>query len=350
MIKIIRDRISLGGLKEEWNNLAKIFASPLLCHEWLASCAEAFHQDNDLRIVIVRSNGKIDAIAPMVVIKKRGVEYLEFLGSSFLYEPCNLIYRNHESLRILLNQMIKLGHPIYLNRIPSDSPIINLLSDFPRSKGILIKRTSSGSAFVPIEASWEEYTKIFSSKRRYDLKRKKRMAKKIDNVKFKIFCPPLEELENYLKIAFKIEAAGWKRREGSALLIKERLKNFFRIHSFLTCTHKSLRLCFLYIGEIAVAMMIGLEYKKKFWLLKNGYDEKFSKCSPGILLVHETIRYAFDHGLKSFEFLGSDEPYVRIWANNNFREYSSLGFYPINFSGIIGFGADAGNYIFRKLT
>ena len=350
MVEIIRDRISLGSLKEEWNNLVKIFGFPLLCHEWLASCDEAFYQNSDLRIVIVRSNGKIDAIAPMAVIKIRGVEYLEFLGSSFLYEPCNLIYRNHESLRILINQLIKFGRPVCFNRIPYESPIINMLSDFPKSKGIFIKRTSSGSAFVSIETSWEENDKNFSSKRRYDFKRKKRIAEKAGNIEFKIFCPPIEELSKHFATAFRVESAGWKGRKGSALLLNERLKNFFEIYSSLTCQEKTLRICFLNINDFAVAMVIGLEYQNKFWLLKNGYDEKWRKCSPGIQLIHETVKYAFNKGLDSYEFLGSDEPYVRIWAKNNFRKYASIGFYPMNFSGFIGLGIDVGNFVYRKLT
>jgi len=269
MIEIIKDKVSLGSLKEEWNNLVKIFGFPLLCHEWLASCAEAFYQNSDLRIVIVRSNGKIDAIAPMAVIKIRGVEYLEFLGSSFLYEPCNLIYRNHESLRILINQLIKFGRPVCFNRIPYESPIINMLSDFPKSKGIFIKRTSSGSAFVSIETSWEENDKNFSSKRRYDFKRKKRIAEKAGNIEFKIFCPPIEELSKHFATAFRVESAGWKGRKGSALLLNERLKNFFEIYSSLTCQEKTLRICFLNINDFAVAMVIGLEYQ-------NSSHKKFS--------------------------------------------------------------------------
>jgi CelD/BcsL family acetyltransferase involved in cellulose biosynthesis len=219
-----------------------------------------------------------------------------------------------------------------------------------KPKGIFIERQSSGSAFLPIETSWGEYKNIFSSKRRYDFIRKRRIAEKTGKVEFKIFCPTMDELSYYLTTAFKVENAGWKGQKGTSLQLNKRLKKFFEIYTSLACEEKTLRLCFFYIDDFAVAMVIGLKFQNKFWLLKNGFDEKWQRCSPGIQLIHETVKYAFDRGLESYEFLGTDEPYVRIWAKNNFRKYMSIGFYPINFSGIIGFGIDAGNFAYRKLT
>jgi CelD/BcsL family acetyltransferase involved in cellulose biosynthesis len=349
VIEIIRDRISLDNLKGEWNNLSKKFDSPILSHEWIATCAKVFYKEKDLHIIVIRSNGKINGIAPMAVCKKKGIEHLEFLGSSSLYEPCNLIYENNESLTDLLKNLTQLRIPIFFNRIPHNLHALSILSDFLRSKGIFIRRKSSGCAFLPITTSWKDYKNIFSSKRRYDFRRKRRMAEKIGRVEFKIFCPSMDKLSTNLTTAFKVESAGWKGRKGSALLTNKRLREFFEIYASLTCAEEILRLCFLYIDDFAVAMVIGLEYQKKFWLLKNGFDEKWKRCSPGIQLIHETVKYAFDRGLESYEFLGSDEPYVHIWAKNNFRKYASIGFYPRSLSGIIGFGLDAGNFIYRKL-
>ncbi|HLH32332.1 MAG TPA: GNAT family N-acetyltransferase, partial [Terriglobia bacterium] len=73
----------------------------------------------------------------------------------------------------------------------------------------------------------------------------------------------------------------------------------------------------------------------RFWLLKVGYDEKFARCSPGILLTVKTIQYAASIGLKSYEFLGKPEPWTTQWSDHN-RECISLRLYPYTPSGMLG--------------
>jgi len=349
VIEIIRDKIALIRIGAEWNALAKLFGSPLLCHEWFIACAEVFYDKEDLRIVLVLSQGRIVAIAPLAIVRKKGIEYLELLGSSFLDEPCGLLYDSHDSLEVLFRAILDLERPFYLHKIPSDVSVLRLLSNLIKRKAIFIERSAANTAYVDINSSWESFYNSLSSKRRYDLRRAQRRAEQFGKVSIRIFSPKLETLDNDLNIASKIEAAGWKSGRGSALLVNARLNKFFRVYCATTCKKQILRLGFLSINDIAVAMLIGLEYSSRFWVLKIGYDEKWSRCSPGIQLIHETIRYAFDKSLKSYEFLGSDEPWLRMWAKDSLRHYSSLGVYPASLHGLCGISTDIVCFIYRKL-
>lgn len=349
MIEIIQDKVVLSRIGAEWNALASRSEFPLLRHEWFLSCAEAFSEEKKLRIVLVRSQGNIVAIAPLAIIRKKGIEYLELLGSSFLDEPCDLLYDNYQSLKLLLNAILKLKRPFYFHKIPYNSLVVKALSNLSIFKGLLIKRVASSTAYVPINSSWSEHYNSLSSKRRYDLRRARRRAEEFGNVSYRILCPQLDELEMYLKVAFEIEAAGWKGRRGSALLINERLKKFFQVYSALACKKGILRLCFLFINEKAVAMLIGVEYLNRFWVLKIGFNEKWSRCSPGIQLINETIRYAFNNNLKSYEFLGSDEPWLHMWAKTNLRQHSSIGFYTTNIHGIAALSNDIIKFSSKKI-
>ena len=62
----------------------------------------------------------------------------------------------------------------------------------------------------------------------------------------------------------------------------------------------------------------------------------------------EAVRYAFSRGLRSYEFVGSDETWLSAWRGET-REYSSLGVYPYAPSGMLSLGIDAGNYLVRKM-
>ncbi len=82
-----------------------------------------------------------------------------------------------------------------------------------------------------------------------------------------------------------------------------------------------------------MAVQFAIEEARRFWLLKIGYDEKFARCSPGNLLVCETLRYAARQGLESYEFLGSSDHWTRSWTLDE-RQTVCLQFYPYSIAGL----------------
>jgi CelD/BcsL family acetyltransferase involved in cellulose biosynthesis len=69
------------------------------------------------------------------------------------------------------------------------------------------------------------------------------------------------------------------------------------------------------------------------FLLRIGYDETFKNCSPGNLLRVESIRYATERGLRSYEFLGSDAAWTYTWTKT-VRPMVSLEAYPASVRGL----------------
>jgi CelD/BcsL family acetyltransferase involved in cellulose biosynthesis len=71
---------------------------------------------------------------------------------------------------------------------------------------------------------------------------------------------------------------------------------------------------FLHINNAPAAMQIAVEVDRSVWLMKVGYDAQFARCSPGSLLLAETIRDAAERGLATYEFLGASEDWTRVWT------------------------------------
>ncbi|MCH7493972.1 GNAT family N-acetyltransferase, partial [bacterium] len=78
---------------------------------------------------------------------------------------------------------------------------------------------------------------------------------------------------------------------------------FYRQYARAACLEGTLRVCFLRIGDRTAAMQLAVEQRGAFWLLRAGYDARFADCSPGLILTRDTIRYAAEAGLTSYEFL-----------------------------------------------
>ncbi len=48
--------------------------------------------------------------------------------------------------------------------------------------------------------------------------------------------------------------------------------------------------------------------------LKMGYDIEYRQLAPGMLILHEIVRSAFEEELRRVEMLGEDEAYKRTWC------------------------------------
>src|SRR5262249_3804133 len=181
-----------------------------------------------------------------------------------------------------------------------------------KSKGILITRPATGYPWIELDESWSDPERKLSQSRRSSLRRALRKAEEIGTIECEILTPQPHDLPPLLAESLRIEAANWKGRTGSALLSDSDRRRFFEQYTAIASERGILRLCFLKIGGHAAATQIAVESGGGFWLLKVGYDETFARCSPGNLLMIESLRYAATRGLRTYEFLGSEEPWTRM--------------------------------------
>lgn len=323
-----------------WDALAARFGSPLLGASWFEACAETLCVESDLRVVVVQLDGRLCGVAPLVVARREGAEWLEVLGASVLYEPTGFLFDGDEALQHLMNRVVGFRLPIILARILSKSPLEAAFRRSARYKGVVLGKTTASAAYVASKGEWGNYFRSISGQRRYDYQRKRKRLEQAGQVAVSIERPEsLAVLPCMLDEVFRIEGAGWKGRSGSALISNERVRKFITRYSQLACQRGTLRVCFLEVDGVRIATILGIEQDRRFWVLKIGYEERWARCSPGIQLTMETIRYAFDNGLDAYEFLGSEEPWQMMWPRNQHR-LATLVLYPISLSGLQAFGKD----------
>jgi CelD/BcsL family acetyltransferase involved in cellulose biosynthesis len=332
-----------------WDVLAERSGNPVLAPDWIQACAETLCAECDLRVIAVRRNGMLCALAPLVVVRRDGIEWLEVLGVSTLYEPAGLLYDGRESLHRLVEKIISLRMPTALDRIPADSAIEATFRELTRYRGVVLTGTTASAAYVCTTGSWDSYFQSISGQRRYDFQRKRKRMERLGQVTVRIERPETSTgLMERLGEVFRIEGAGWKRRSGSALLANERVRNFVARYSVMACSRRLLRLCFLEVNGQAVATILAIEYAHRLWVLKIGYDEGWARCSPGIQLTMETIRYAFEEGLEGYEFLGSEEPWQATWPRQR-RALIAIALYPMSLKGCLGFVKDLKQFVARRV-
>jgi CelD/BcsL family acetyltransferase involved in cellulose biosynthesis len=216
--------------------------------------------------------------------------------------------------------------------VPWDSPIVKAIVEVYRGRGWVIQKKAIGAPYIPLDASWQQPESHLNSGRRSDMRRARRHAAENGEVEFDIHSPAAAELPGMMDEVFRVEAAGWKAATGTALAVDSGLRSFYQQYAALAQKQGTLRICFFKIGGRAVAAQLAIETLDRFSLLKVGYDEEYARCSPGQLLTIETIRYAAERGLRSYDFNGKVERWTDLWTHEE-RRCCSIRAYPLSLRG-----------------
>lgn len=347
---IIRDPADLEALGPDWDRLAGNDSSPLLRHAWFMACAESRPAGQELHVVTVWQEGRLQAAAPLVAVRRRGSLRLELLGASVLHEPSGLLYADRDALRYLCGHLADGSRTLALARLTDSAVVADALRQSQPWPGKTVLRPASGAPYVAINGSWEDYHASLSARRRYDLRRARRRLEERGKPHIEIVRPSEESLEPLLETAFRVESSGWKGRSGTALLHNPAVRRFFHRYCRRACQAGELRLAFMRLGgDVPIAMQVGLESAGRYWVLKIGYDEAWAHASPGMQLTAHTIRYAFESGCRSYEFLGTEEPWIWVWTRTA-HPCSTLVRYPLSWNGGFSLAGDVLDWAWRRLV
>jgi CelD/BcsL family acetyltransferase involved in cellulose biosynthesis len=186
------------------------------------------------------------------------------------------------------------------------------------------------------------------SSQRSRLRRFRKNLEKEGTVGVEVYSANSFEFPDAIQEAFRIESSGWKAAERTSVLTNSVLNNFFKAYISTALQKGILRLFMLKINEKNIAMILGVVYAQRFWILKIGYDESWSEFAPGIILHHESIKWAFENNMKAYEFLGTVEPWIDTWTKSK-HTYYTYRLFPKSFSGLICLGIEAAKILKTKI-
>ena len=338
-VHTVTGRPGLDLLAGAWQALAETTGGPIEQYEWVASCADSFPNVGDPHVIAVSRNEELLAVAPMAIETLNGVRRAVMLGVDQCNEPMDLLAADPSALAQLVESLRGQPLPMVFGRLPADSPSVAALRNRLAAGRLVLVRRQPSCPFVSLDSTWTEPEQHLSSRRRSDLRRARRRAEQLGKVTAEILTPRPDQVDALLDEAFEIESRSWKGQTGSAMACVPTEAAFCRNYARAASRAGILRVCFLRIGDRRVAMQIAMVTGSGFWLLKIGYDAEFARCSPGVLLVCESIAHAAYSGLSTYEFLGLSEAWVKAWTQHE-RPCVSLRFYPHTPRGAAALAAD----------
>ncbi len=329
---------------------------PMQEFDWIRLCASTFSIRN-LHVISISGpgTGTTDtpppprAIAPLRIRHERaGVRRLVMLGGEELFEPSDILWTDDRSLKDLAWRIAQSRLPVTLRRLPASSPAVEALRALHGRKGLVFCSPDVPAPIIHLDPSWSNAEAKLNSRRRSDLRRAGRKAEEFGDVKTEILTPSESEVDPLLDVAFEVESRSWKGKSGSALAMDEARGRFYRDYARAAARRGILRICFLHLGMETAAMQIALVTNMAFWLLKIGYDARFCKCSPGNLLIRETIQHAVRAGLSRYEFIGACEKWTKVWTPDA-HDCVAVRIYPWSGAGIRALAVDGAAKLLRCL-
>ena len=344
--RVVQTDAELADLQPAWEAIDGSLTSPMETFGWSA----AAHATREQRpaLIVAEQNGSLRAIAPLGRCGRWLRSRFEMLGMTRLNEPADFISVDSTGLAAVIDRAIAFGRPILLGRLPAESRTIGIFERLARGRGKVLVRPQASCPYIPLDATWSEPESHLSSRRRSDFRRAFRRAEQLGPITAEILSPRPEEVAGLLETAYAIEAKSWKGSEGTALIHDQVRGQFMRRFAEWASRAGILRIALLRNGDNYAAMQIAAEHNRAFWLLKIGFDPEFASCSPGNLLLAESLRYSAQQGLSSLEFLGTVEPWTQVWTDHE-RKCVSLRYYPFNLGGALALAVEAIVLVARRV-
>jgi CelD/BcsL family acetyltransferase involved in cellulose biosynthesis len=302
----------ITSLADEWDGLAdRVQAPAFLRPGWIQAWWRAFGK-GQLEILVARRNGRLVGVAPLYRRYRtlRSTSNWHSPAFGFLSEDTDAEERLAKMTLDRLQGRVSLS---FLDASRSTFATCRAAAEDADCR--VLARTLERSPYLDINGDWERYQANLSRSFRRDLDRRLRRLNEEGRVSFEI-VDGADRLDELLAEGFRVEAASWKGARGTAVTARPETRQFYWDVAHWAASEGWLRLAFLRLDGCAIAFQYCLEERGVYYGLKGGYDPRFSKFSPGSLILRFNVARAFSAGLRRFEFLAGDEPYKLAWTNS----------------------------------
>jgi CelD/BcsL family acetyltransferase involved in cellulose biosynthesis len=324
-VEIVRDYAGFLNLETAWNDAVERagIPHPFLRHEWVRTWWDCFGGGATLHIVVVRKQGRVAAIAPLMresaVMYGVPIRRVRFIQNDHTPRTDIIVADDpEESYRAIwtaLRTDPDQWDVLQLSQVERESPTLRVISQRASDAGCATGVWQSGdSPYLPLTGTWDSYLNTLPAKFRSNLRNRMSRLTRLGE-------PALEVLTDGAAIeaacdeVWRLEPSGWKRDEGTAITSDGAVRRFYTALVERAAVAGWLRLLFLRVGDRRVATSYGACFRNRLFLFKTGYDPEYALCAPFKLLTYFAIREAYAMGLDELDFLGDSEPWKREWTS-----------------------------------
>ena len=285
-----------------------VFQSP----EWNRVWWEAFSQDKDILVLVMKRGGDLAALVPLYRKVEDGRRVLRFVGgielTDYLGPICSLGDRDDVAAALVgwLSDTPVEWDELDAHNMPVPFGFAEYLVDQADRSGFVFKlEQEEVSGVLPLSGDWEAHLSSLDQKDRHELRRKLRRLRR-EHPEARVRTATEQTLKDDLGTFIALH----RRSEGSKrLFMTPAMASFFAAVARTFLDRGWLRLDLLEEDGRALAATFAFEVDGRFYLYNSAFEPEARRLSPGVVLVAELVRRSFEAGLDTFDFLRGSQRY-----------------------------------------
>jgi CelD/BcsL family acetyltransferase involved in cellulose biosynthesis len=337
-LETVRDAARLQEIEAAWLELwrgsgADIFQHHSWITAWWHGCGDGYR----LRIGLAWQGDRLVAILPLAVRSLHGMRFLEWAAQSFS-DYCDLV-GSSAVLEDLWAAVTAAGgfDVIRLKNILPDARVLSGLRQL-RLRETLDRHPHD--LCLRIASRWpsgEAWFRSLNKKKRNNHTRGARILAEFGDVVHRQYLPG-ESLAPVLDRLMELKRGWLSANKLSSPLLDSNVELLPQLVQALSRIG-SLRIFVVECSGEVVAGSVNVVQNDKMMAFFSAYDPKYERASPGIGLMTEYTRWAFDHGITVVDYLRGGEPYKFEFANAAIELTSIVkGWTPFGRSVLAGLG------------
>ncbi len=303
--------------------------NPFLSFEWLSSWWHAFGEGHRLCVLVLERDGVWMALAPLMLLRRRGFTTLQFIGRPFSDYSDFLIAGDRESS--IAEILSFCDREVAWDRIELDGvlesaanrPVFESL--WKQRPGIARVKSDLVAPYIPIREPWSTYQAGLRAKLFSDGRRQLRRLEAQGEVAFE----RCDDLDTALWTIGELETQKSSRYQDTGarnIFGGGRLRTFFEDVVRALWDRGVVDVSRVVQNGTTLALHFGFKTNDRFFYYMPSFDDRYRSFSVGRLLNAHLIERAFEDGLREFDFLPGDDAYKYDWTSQRRQVYSFVSY------------------------
>ena len=305
-------------LEDRWNDLLNWCPHHTVFQtwEWQFTWLEIFQKEP--YVILVSKGDELVAILPFFKINKHVFYILRLIGapdSDYL----DLIIREgleRQVLRLFFLEIVNRERSmgiIELHSINETSPLNSFIHETPLNNFEIVF-TEKICPYVRLPDTWDDYLNSLSASTRYLIRRKQRKLARDYSVNVD-FARTRDEFEKRMKDFIIQHQKRWESLQRPGAFARKQFKEFHRKVGEKLFQKGWVKLYFLELDNHPVASYYLFHYKNSFFYYLSGFDPKYEKYSPGVILMGNILKDAIHNNKDEFDLMRGPTAYKSNWAD-----------------------------------
>jgi len=344
--------------RHAWNMLAERVRYPsVFCGwDWTATWWEHYGAGRELRLLMIYSHGELKGILPLFLQKQlpgrntRIGRVLGYCTAADLYpDPLDIVCADTDAepcIKAVLTYLQRSNRDwdvLHLRYLTEDGHLLRSLGD---ASGYRLRiEQVSAAPYIQISGSYDGYLGKLSANERSNIRRRRRKLLEGQGAEYTDFRS--DDAHQVLRTLFELheKRAAEKGIDSSfaradvLAFHRDLLSRLDRDRLWLRGLRKNNETIAVYYGYLA-------GHRVSYYQL--GYDPRWADFSPGSVLLQETIREAFDGGLKEYNFLQGEEEFKYRWTQQ-VRPLYAVDLFNGSLCGHLSWSLTAAKHLLKSL-